>query len=130
MIKKEKEITKTISYRLLFIDRARFMANSLSNLNNNLAEEIRKLNVNMAIIKIWHNKKCETFGFKYKDCKCCLEYINFKDDSIEHKCLCCNNSYPENFDENLKNQFVNICKPSNHDINKFIVLLQKGAYPY
>ena len=34
------------------------------------------------------------------------------------------------FGENLKKQFVNIYKPSNHYISKFIVLLQKDAYPY
>ena len=40
--KNGKEITKTTSYRLQFIDSARFMASSLSNLFNNLAEGIQK----------------------------------------------------------------------------------------
>ena len=34
------------------------------------------------------------------------------------------------FDESLKKLFFNICKFSNHDNNKFILLLQKGIYPY
>ena len=33
-------------------------------------------------------------------------------------------------DENLKKRFVNTYKFSNHDINKFILLLGKGADPY
>ena len=28
-------------------------------------------------------------GINYKDCECCLEYPNIKDDLIEYKCLCC-----------------------------------------
>ena len=32
-------------------------------------------------------------------------------------------------DENLKKQFVNTYKFSNHNINKFILLFRKGAYP-
>ena len=34
------------------------------------------------------------------------------------------------FDENLKKRFANTYKYSNHDINKFILLLQKRVYPY
>ena len=50
MIKKGKKITITISYRLQFIDSARFMASSLSNPINNLAEGIHKINVNMDLV--------------------------------------------------------------------------------
>ena len=38
--KKGIEVKKTIPYRLQFIDSARFMATLLSNLVNNLAEEV------------------------------------------------------------------------------------------
>ena len=41
--RKGKEITKTESYSLQFIDSARFLASSLSNLVNNLAEGIHKI---------------------------------------------------------------------------------------
>ena len=34
------------------------------------------------------------------------------------------------FDGKLKEQFLAIYKFSNHDKNKFILLLQKGVYPY
>ena len=61
---------------------------------------------------------------------CFLEYINFKDDSIEYKCFCCNRNYQHKFDGKLKERFFNTYKFSNHDNNKFILLLRKGVYPY
>ena len=60
------------------------MTSSLSNLVDNLAEGIHK-------IKCKHehdNRKCEMCGINYKDCECCLEYTNIKDDLILYKCLC------------------------------------------
>ena len=52
---------KTISYKLKFVDSARFMASSLSNRTNNLTEGIHKT-------KCWNdNKKCKTCEIKYKD---------------------------------------------------------------
>ena len=56
----EKEITKidkdgnesvvTISYKIKFIDGAIFTANSMSNLADNLVEEISKLNVKISVV--------------------------------------------------------------------------------
>ena len=57
--KNGEEITKNLSCILLFIDKVRFMASSLSNLVNNLSEGIRiKLNVNtdMMIKNVKHVK--------------------------------------------------------------------------
>ena len=44
--------------------------------------------------------------------------------------MICNKDYQKIFNENLKIRFVNTCKFANHDINKFILLLQKCIYPY
>ena len=55
---------------------------------------------------------------------CLLEYKNFKDDLIEYKCLCCNKDHQHKFDEKDKYKF------SNHDNNKFILLILKDVYPY
>ena len=77
--KNGEEITKNICYILQFIDSARFMASSLSNLANNLSEGIDRIKC-----KFGHNnKKCEKCGIKYKYCNSFLEYTNFKDDLIE-----------------------------------------------
>ena len=79
-----------MSYRIQFTDSARFVASSLSNLVNNLAEGINKIKC-----KYGHDdKKCETCG--------------------------CNENYQQKFDENLKKRFFNTYKFSNHGINKFI----------
>ena len=43
--KNGEEITKNISYVLQFIDSARFMTSSLSNLVNNLSEGIHRINI-------------------------------------------------------------------------------------
>lgn len=44
--------------------------------------------------------------------------------------LCCNRSYQKKFDENLKDRFANAYNFRNLDINKSILMLQKGAYRY
>ena len=65
-----EEITKNISYILQFIDSARFMTSSLSNLVNNLSERIHRIKC-----KYKHDdKKCKTCRIKCKYCDCFLEY--------------------------------------------------------
>ena len=50
---------------------------------------------------------------------------------IRYKCLSCNKGYSNKLDEKLKKKrFKNIIKFSDNDINKFILLLRKGVYPY
>ena len=81
------------------------MASSLLNLVDNIAEGIHKIKG-----KYGHdNKKCKTSGIKYKDCVYCLKYTN--------------KSYQKKFDKNVKKRFASTYKFSNHDINKFILLL-------
>ena len=75
----EKEVTKvdkevneniiTISYKIKLIDSVRFMASSLSNLVDNLAEGIHRIKL----------KDCDSF----LDCDCFLEHESFKDKLIE-----------------------------------------------
>ena len=102
------------------------MRRLLSNLVDNLAEGNHK-------IKCKHGpdiKKYETSGIKYKDCDCCFEYKNAKDDLKEHKCFYCSKNIQNKLDENLNNQFANTWKIFNHDINKSFLLLRKGIYLY
>ena len=99
-----------LSYKIKFIDSPRFMTTSLSNLVDNLTEG-------------FHEIKC-------KDCDCSLEYESVKDNLIKYKCLSCNKGYSNKLDEKLKNRFKNTFNFSNNDINKFILLLRKGVYPY
>ena len=93
-----------IIYILQFIDSRRVMASSLSNLVNNLSEEIRRIKCTFR-----HDaKKCETCGIKYDYCDCFRKYINFKVYLIEYKCFCYYKNYKHKFDEKLKERFFNI----------------------
>ena len=63
-------------------------------------------------------KKIMRFG--ESNCDCFPEYINFKVDLIEYKCLCLIKSYQHKFDKKLKEQFFNSFKFSNQGNNNFI----------
>ena len=78
------------------------MASSLSN----IAQEIHKI-------------KC-------KNCNCFLEFESFKGNFIKYRRLSCNKDYSNKLDQKFKSTF----KFSNNEINKFILLLRKGVYPY
>ena len=86
----EKKIQKkNISSILQFIDIARLIASSLSNLVGNLSEGTHKTKCEYG-----HNDiKCETYRIKYNYWDCFLEYTNFKHDLIEYKYLRCNRNY-------------------------------------
>ena len=109
-----EKIPKIICYILQFIDSARIMASSLSDLVNNLSEGINRIKCKFGR----DDKKCETCRIKYMFCDCFRQYRNFKDDLIEYKCLCCNKNYQHKFDEKLEERFLNTYKFSNHDTNK------------
>ena len=97
-----------ILYRLKFNDSCRFMAASLSNFVNNLSDGLHKC----------------------KDCEFSLEYINAEDSKAVFKCLNCNKDYNEDFNNDLINKFSSTYNLWKGDINKFILLLRKGVYPY
>ena len=85
IVKNGEKITETLSYKLQFIDRGRLMTSSLSNLVNNLAEEIDEIKC-----KFGHdNKRCEKCGIRCNGCDSCLEYTKVKDGLIVCKKLCC-----------------------------------------
>ena len=67
---------------------------------------------------------------KYKDCKFYLQYLTVKDKILQFKCLNCKKNCEKEFDEDLKKRFANTCKFCQGGINKLILILQKGVYPY
>ena len=89
-----------VSYKIKFFDSARFMASSLSNLVDKLAEGIHKI-------------KC-------KYCYCFLEHESINGNLIKYKCLSYNDNYSNNIGEKIKKQFKNTFKFSNNSTNKFI----------
>ena len=105
-IKKKIEIT----YKIKFIDSYRFMSMPLSKLIDNLSEGI-------------HNNKCA-------DCKSCLDYIKTKNEKLILKCFNCEQYYKKKFNKELIKRFASTYEYCNKDLNKFILLLRKGVYPY
>ena len=109
-----------ITYKIKFIDSFRFMSSSLSKLVHNLSEGI-------------HNNKCS-------DCKSNLDYVRItKNKKLLLKCFNCNIYYKEKFNNDLIKKFKNTYSFCNNDttepssserINKFVLLLRKGVYPY
>ena len=102
------------------------MASSLSNLVNDFSEGIHRIKCKYRE----DDKKYDTCRIKYSYCNCFLEYTNFKDDLIEYKYLCCNKNYQPKFYEKSKGWIFKTYKYSNHDNKEFILLLEKGVYPY
>ena len=111
----KKEITKKdkiikILYKIKFIDSNRFMSTWLSKLVDNLSEGL-------------HNDEC-------KDCKSYLDYMTTKDEKLIFRCFSCEKNYEKDFNKDLMQRFANIYEFCNGDLNKFILLLRKGVYPY
>ena len=109
--KKIENIIIEITYKIKFIDSHRFMSMPLSKLIDNLSERI-------------HNNKCA-------DCKSCLDYMrSTKNEKLILKCFNCETCYRRKFNKELIKRFASTYEFCNKDLNKFILLLRKGVYPY
>ena len=53
-----------------------------------------------------------------------------KDEQLIFRYFECKNNYKKEFNKELIKRFANIYEFCNEDINKFILLLRKGVYPY
>ena len=99
-----------ITYKIKFIDSFRFMATSLSKLVDNLTEDI-------------HGDKCV-------DCKSDLSYMKLMDETLIFRCFNCKKNYEKEINKELIERFASTYKFCNNDINKFVMLLRNGVYPY
>ena len=99
-----------ITYKIKFIDKFRFMTMSLSKLVDNLTEDI-------------HGDKCV-------DCKSDPSYMKVIDEALIFRCFNCKKSYEKEINKELIERFASTYKFCNNDLNKFVMLLKKGVYPY
>ena len=99
-----------ITCKIKFIDSCRFMSSSLSKLVEHLSEGP-------------HNNK-------YLNCKSCLDYIKTENEKLTLKCFNCKQYYEKDFNKELIKRFANTYEFCNGNLNKFILLLRKGVYPY
>ena len=53
-----------------------------------------------------------------------------KDDQLIFRCFECEKNYKKDFNNESVKRFANIYELCNEDINKFILLLRRGVYPY
>ena len=86
------------------------MSSSLFKLVDNLFEGI-------------HNNQCV-------DCKSCLDYIETKNEKLILKCFNYEQYYKKKFNKELIKRFRSRYEFYNKDLNKFILLLRKGVYPF
>ena len=64
------------------------------------------------------------------DCKSHLDFMSIKDDQLIFRCFECKKNYKKDLNKELIKRFKNTHKFCNGDINKFILLLRQGVYPY
>ena len=109
-IKKKLDNSKTITWKLKFVDSFRFMSTALSSLGGNVSEI--------------YNKKCIN-----KSCKSECEFIKLKNNRLQYKWYECKKIQLKPINEPIK-KFPKTYRFCNRDINKFILLLRKGVHPY
>ena len=106
---------KTITYKLKFVDSYRFMQNSLSELVDCRSEIFNSIECKSCIEKININSECS--------------YVGFENDRLIYKCKECKEEWERPVNQ-LKESFPSIYQFRDDDLNKFVLLLRKGVYPY
>ena len=75
------------------------------------------------------NNNCCKTCIERKDIKSECEFIGLKNDRLNYRCKECNGISNKSINE-LMEKFPRTCKFCNGHLNKFVLLLRKGVYPY
>ena len=75
-----------------------------------------------------NNKDCKTC-IERKNIKSQCEFIGFKNNRLNYRCKECNGTSAKSVND-LIEKFPRMHKFCNGDLNKFVLLLRKGVYPY
>ena len=111
---KELDNSKTVTYELKFIDSFRFISTLLSSLVDNLSEIYKK-----------ECKGCK----ERRKIKSACNLIGLKNNTLYNKCKECKKGQLKPINGLIK-QFPSIYQFCNEGINKFVLLLRRGVYPY
>ena len=113
-IKKKCDDGKTVPYKLRYIDSFRFMPASLSDLVDSLSG-------------IFYSIECKSCMEKIINSECC--FVGLKNNRLICRCKECKEERKRPI-EGLIRKFPSIYQFCNGNLNKFILLLRKGVYPY
>ena len=108
------DTNELITYKIKFIDTYRFMQSKLSDLVDNLSEI--------------NNKNCKTC-IERENLKSECGFIGLKNNRLNYRCKECSGTSNKSVNE-LIEKFPNTYQFCNGDLNKFVLLLRKGVYPY
>ena len=111
----KKEHNNGETCKIKFVDTCRFMPSKLSNLVDNLSEI--------------NNKDDYETCIERKNIKSQCEFIGLKNNRLNYRCIECNGTSAKSTNELIEN-FPNTYQFCNGDLNKCLLLLRKGVYPY
>ena len=87
---------------------------------------IKKLNGTME--RMFYKKECKK-GMERKKVKSEFGFVGVRDNSLEYRCEECREIWRDSINV-LINKFPSTYKFYNGDLNKFVLLVRKGVYPY
>ena len=82
-----------------------------------------KTRINCNLSEGLHDNKC-------LNCESCLDYIKAKNEKLILKCFIWKQYYEKGFNKELIKRFASTFEFCNKNLNKFVLLLRKGVYPY
>ena len=111
---KDDDKSKKVTNKLKFIDSHRFMQSKFSDLVDNLSEI--------------YKEECDGC-MERKEIKSECDYIEFKNNRLNYRCKECKKIRYKSINKLIK-KFPCVYQFCNGDLNKFVLLLRKGVYPY